>query len=118
MQLEQVLANFKRFEGLVGEADLLTRREENQNLLLLMRLEEAEEGIEFVLNGQLHVVVEERGRCDRLQTSILIVSISIIFVGVAANAPLNSIEVMNRDVLSIAVELDACQIPERLCDSG
>ena len=64
MQFEQVLADFKRFEGLVGEADLLTRREEDQNLLLLMRLEETEKGIEFVLYRKFHVVVEKRSWCN------------------------------------------------------
>ena len=62
VELQQVLVDLEGFEGLVGEADLLARGEEDEDLLLLMGLQEAEKRVKFVLNSDLYVVMQERRR--------------------------------------------------------
>ena len=45
MQFEQVLIDFERLKGLVCESNLFSRREEDQDLLLLMCFQEAEKRV-------------------------------------------------------------------------
>lgn len=64
MELQEVLTHFQRLERLIGKADLLAAGEEDEDLLLLMRLQKAKQRVKLVLDRQLHVVVQQSGGRD------------------------------------------------------
>ena len=64
MELQEVLTHFQRLERLIGKADLLPAGEEDEDLLLLMRLQKAKQRVKLVLDRQLHVVVQQSGGRD------------------------------------------------------
>ena len=58
VEFHEVGADFEWFERLVGESDLLTRWEEDEDLLLLVRLQEGEESVQLVIDVHDHGVVK------------------------------------------------------------
>ena len=108
VKLEQILADLERLEGRIGKAYLLTTGEEYENLLLLMRLEEAKERVKFVLDRHFHVVVEQSCRRNRLQLCIL----GLIFITsvVTRYTTLNRIKVVDLDELGIFTELKSGEL--------
>jgi hypothetical protein len=63
MQLQYRNTHFEPSERLVCKSDLLARREEYDDFVLLMSLEEAEECVKLLLDRYLHVVMKKLHGC-------------------------------------------------------
>jgi hypothetical protein len=67
MQLQYGNTHFESSERLVCKSDLLARREEYDDFVLLVSLEEAKEGVKLLLDRYLHVVMKKLHGCYRLK---------------------------------------------------
>ena len=79
---------------MVGEADLLAGREEDEDLLLLVRLQETEEHVKFIIDVHDHTVVEKSSWCDGLQLLV-----SFVIVGFTGGTILYRVEIVDLNEL-------------------
>ena len=115
VELEQVLRDFKSFEGLVGKAHLFTTGEKDEDLLFLVCFEEAEKRVKFIFNRQLHIIVQQSRRCDRLEHLFVLrcsTTLCIRIYTLISSTTLNRIKVMNLDEFCILAQADSCEISQ------
>ncbi len=92
VKLKQILAHFKRLKCLIGEPDLLARREKYKAFEFGMRFQKTEQHVQFSVALDYHVVVQQRCWRDLLQLVVTCFPVCSAF---------HLIEIVNLDVFVV-----------------